>query len=183
MNLLSSLLSGLVNQSSGYVGAGFVPQIMGNRHPSIAPYESYPTADTPLVIAVGNDRQFRACVDVLGVPELADDPRFATNPARVQNRDALYEVMCARLSAVGAEEWFTRLSAAGVPAGPIHDLEGAFGLAERLGLEPVATVEGEPTVANPIRLGRTPVSYRTAPPALGSTDIADVGRAVGGELP
>ena len=180
VNLLSSLLSGLVNQSSGYVGAGFVPQIMGNRHPSIAPYESYPTADTPLVIAVGNDRQFRACVDVLGAPELGDDPRFATNPARVANRDALYEVMCARLSAVGAEEWFTKLSAAGVPAGPIHDLEGAFGLAERLGLEPVATVEGEPTVANPIRLGRTPVSYRTAPPALGSTDLAEV---AGGDHP
>jgi crotonobetainyl-CoA:carnitine CoA-transferase CaiB-like acyl-CoA transferase len=174
VNLLSSLLSGLVNQSSGFVGAGFVPQIMGNRHPSIAPYESYPTADTPLVVAVGNDRQFRACVGVLGVPELADDPRFATNPARVANRDALYEVMCSRLSAAGAEEWFRRLSTVGVPAGPIHDLAGAFGLAERLGLEPVATVEGEPTVANPIRLGRTPVSYRTAPPALGSTDVADV---------
>jgi crotonobetainyl-CoA:carnitine CoA-transferase CaiB-like acyl-CoA transferase len=115
------------------------------------------------------------------VPELADDPRFATNPARVENRDTLYEHMCARLADSGAEEWFTRLSAAGVPAGPIHDLAGAFGLAERLGLEPVATVEGEPTVANPIRLGRTPVSYRMAPPPLGSTDVVEVGRARGGE--
>ena len=90
VNLLSSLLSGMVNQSSGYVGAGFVPGIMGNRHPSIAPYESYPTADSPMVIAVGNDRQFRSCALVLGRPEWADDVRFATNPARVEHRDELY---------------------------------------------------------------------------------------------
>ncbi len=180
VNLLSSLLSGMVNQSSGFVGAGFVPQIMGNRHPSIAPYESYPTADAPLVIAVGNDRQFRACAEVLGAPEWADDPRFATNPARVEHRDDLYAAMCSRLSTAGAEEWFTALSEVGVPAGPIHDIAGAFGLAERLGLDPVATVDGEPTVANPIRLGRTPVSYRMAPPELGNTALADVGRSDSG---
>ena len=167
VNLLSSLLSGMVNQSAGFVGAGFVPQIMGNRHPSIAPYESYPTADAPLVIAVGNDRQFRACATVLGRPEWADDPRFATNPSRVQHREELYDVMCERLASAGAEEWFDRLSSAGVPAGPINDMAGAFALAERLGLAPVAQVDGVPTVANPIRLGRTPISYRSAPPELG----------------
>ncbi len=167
VNLLSSLLSGMVNQSAGFVGAGFVPQIMGNRHPSIAPYESYPTADAPLVIAVGNDRQFRACATVLGCPEWADDPRFATNPSRVQHREELYGVMCERLASAGAEQWFDRLSSVGVPAGPINDLAGAFALAERLGLAPVAEVDGVPTVANPIRLGRTPVSYRSAPPELG----------------
>ena len=182
VNLLSSLLSGMVNQSAGYVGGGFVPQVMGNRHPSIAPYESYPTADHQMVIAVGNDRQFRACAEVLGAPEWADDPRFATNPARVQHRDELYTAMCARLGTLGAEQWFARLSAVGVPAGPINDIEGAFALAERLGLAPVATVEGEPTVANPIRLGRTPVSYRTAPPSLGSAAAKTVAhRAESGE--
>ena len=180
VNLLSSLLSGIVNQSSGFVGAGFVPQIMGNRHPSIAPYESYPTADTPLVIAVGNDRQFRACAEVLGAPSWADDPRFATNPAGWSTGTTLYDGHVLTAVAAGAEEWFTRCPAVGVPAGPIHDLAGAFGLAERLGLEPVATVEGEPTVANPIRLGRTPVSYRTAPPALGNTALMlRVGRISG----
>ena len=167
VNLLSSLLSGMVNQSAGFVGAGFVPQIMGNRHPSIAPYESYPTADAPLVIAVGNDRQFRACATVLGCPEWADDPRFATNPSRVQHREELYDVMCERLASAGAGQWFERLSSAGVPAGPINDIAGAFALAERLGLAPVAEVDGVPTVANPIRLGRTPISYRSAPPELG----------------
>ena len=182
VNLLSSLLSGMVNQSAGYVGGGFVPHIMGNRHPSIAPYESYPTADHQMVIAVGNDRQFRACAEVLGAPEWADDPRFATNPARVQHRDELYTAMCARLGTLGAEQWFERLSAVGVPSGPINDIEAAFALAERLGLAPVATVEGEPTVANPIRLGRTPVSYRTAPPSLGSAAAKTVAhRAESGE--
>lgn len=174
VNLLSSLLSGMVNQSAGYVGGGFVPQIMGNRHPSISPYESYPTADHQMVIAVGNDRQFRACAEVLGVPEWSKDPRFATNPDRVQHRDELYTAMCARLVTRGAEHWFEKLSAAGVPAGPINDIEGAFALADRLGLAPVATVDGEPTVANPIRLGRTPVSYRTAPPSLGGAAMNEV---------
>ena len=174
VNLLSSLLSGMVNQSSGYVGADFVPHIMGNRHPSIAPYESYPTSDTPMVIAVGNDRQFRACAEVLGRPEWADDPRFSTNPQRVHHREELYDLMCAQLRGRGAEAWFAELSAAGVPAGPIHDIAGAFELATRLGLEPVALAEGEPTVASPITLGRTPVTYRSAPPELGSSNATAI---------
>ena len=172
VNLLSSLLSGMVNQSAGFAAADFVPRIMGNRHPSIAPYESYPTADAPLVIAVGNDRQFRACATVLGCPEWADDPRFASNPSRVRHREELYDVMCERLALFGAQQWFERLSDVGVPAGPINDIAGAFELAERLGLHPVVDVEGEPTVANPIRMGRTPVSYRSSPPDLGNKTMA-----------
>jgi len=101
----------------------------------------------------------------------------------VQHRDELYAAMCARLVTLGAEQWFERLSAVGVPAGPINDIEGAFALADRLGLAPVATVEGEPTVANPIRLGRTPVTYRTAPPSLGNTAADEVGRGVAGAKP
>jgi crotonobetainyl-CoA:carnitine CoA-transferase CaiB-like acyl-CoA transferase len=180
VNLLSSLLSGLVNQSAGYVGAGFVPHIMGNRHPSIAPYESYPTADSPMVIAVGNDRQFRACAEVLGCPEWADDPRFASNPARVEHRHELFDAMCTQLRAKGAEDWFTALTAAGVPSGPIHDIAGAFALAERLGLDPVADAGGEPTVANPITLSRTPASYRLGPPALGNVSVSEAGDVIDG---
>jgi crotonobetainyl-CoA:carnitine CoA-transferase CaiB-like acyl-CoA transferase len=179
VNLLSSLLSGMVNQSSGYVGAGFVPGIMGNRHPSIAPYESYPTADHPMVIAVGNDRQFRSCATVLGCPEWADDERFATNPARVENRAELFDVMCRQLSAKGADTWFAELSAVGVPCGPINDIAGAFALAERLGLSPVADVAGQPTVANPITLSRTPARYRLAPPVLGEASVDDDGAISG----
>ena len=167
VNLLSSLLSGMVNQSSGYAAAGFVPSIMGNRHPSIAPYESYPTASLPIVIAVGNDRQFQTCMRVLGEPESASDPRFVTNPQRVQHRDELFALMSALLSGNTSEHWFAELSAAGVPCGPINDLAGAFALATELGLAPIASVDGVPTVANPIGLSSTPVSYRYRPPALG----------------
>src|SRR5690606_8576342 len=118
VNLLSSLLSALTNQAAGYLGAGTVPRAMGNQHPSIAPYEVFPTADRPLVIAAGNDRQFRALVDALGLPDLADDPRFADNASRVRHRDELVAALRRALARRGADEWFTILSAAGVPAGP-----------------------------------------------------------------
>lgn len=168
VNLLSSLLSALVNQSGGYAAAGAVPGIMGNRHPSIAPYESFATADRPLVIAVGNDAQFRRCVQVLDVPELADDLRFATNPARVRHRSELADVMTKQLRRRSADDWFVRLTAAGVPCGPINDLAAAFALAEDLGLEPTSLAQDVPTVSNPIRLSATPTTYRLRPPRLRS---------------
>ncbi len=173
VNLLSSLLSALVNQTSGFVGAGFVPEIMGNRHPSIAPYESYPTADHPIVIAVGNDGQFRACARVLEAAEWADDPRFVSNPTRVAHRDELYALMCERLATRGAQDWFDELSAAGVPCGPINDVAGAVALAERLGLDPVRDCGGVNTVANPLTMSATPPTYRSAPPALGQDNPRD----------
>jgi len=173
VNLLSSLLSALVNQSSGYVAGGVVPGIMGNRHPSIAPYETVPAADRPLVLAVGNDRQFRSLCSVIGRAELADDARFATNPERVRHRADLVTELAGALSVRRAADWVDALSAAGVPCGPINDLAEAVQLAERLGLNPVVTVDGMPTVADPLTLSATPVSYRRRPPALGA-DSADV---------
>jgi crotonobetainyl-CoA:carnitine CoA-transferase CaiB-like acyl-CoA transferase len=168
VNLLSSLLSALVNQASGYVAAGAVPGIMGNRHPSIAPYEVLDTADRPLALAVGNDRQFVALAGVLGRPELATDPRFATNPSRVAHRDALAAELTAALAARPAEEWAALLAGAGVPCGPINDVREAMALADSLGLAPVVTVDGVPTVADPIGLSATPVRYLLPPPALGA---------------
>jgi len=167
VNLLSSLLSALVNQASAFVAADVVPEAMGNRHPSIAPYEVFATADRPLVVAVGNDRQFRALAQVVGRPGLADDDRFATNPARVANRDDLAARLTAALSARSADEWFGALTQAGVPCGPINDLRAAVALAARLGLGPVAEVGGIPTVADPLRLSATPPVYRRRPPLLG----------------
>jgi crotonobetainyl-CoA:carnitine CoA-transferase CaiB-like acyl-CoA transferase len=165
VNLLSSVLSALVNQASGYVAAGVVPRRMGNRHPSIAPYEVYAVRDGELVLAVGNDRQFAALCEVLGVG-LAGDPRFATNPARVVNRADMNAVLEPVLRTRDGIEWFEVLTAAGVPCGPINDLAGAFALADRLGLEPVVDAAGSPQVANPIRLSATPPTYRLRPPAL-----------------
>jgi crotonobetainyl-CoA:carnitine CoA-transferase CaiB-like acyl-CoA transferase len=171
VNLLTSLLSSMVNQAVGYTAARAVPGILGNRHPSIAPYEVFPAADRPLVVAVGNDRQFASLCDGLGVPRLAADPRFATNPDRVANVDALAAIISTRMAARTATEWFAVLSPLGVPCGPVNDLRGAFELAEDIGLKArVAVGDGAHAVdlvANPIGLSDTPPAYRRRPPRLG----------------
>ncbi|MGW5381194.1 CaiB/BaiF CoA transferase family protein [Nocardia sp. NPDC003963] len=168
-DLLSVLLSSLVNQAAAYWGAGVVPAIMGNRHPSIAPYEEFATQDRPLVVAVGNDRQFRDFVTVAGAPQLAADPRFATNAGRVDNRDALRAEIQPLLAGRPAEAWFRDLTGAGVPAGPINNIAEAFAFAESLGLTATVRVPDSdvPQVGNPIRFSRTPVVYSSGPPALG----------------
>ncbi len=168
VNLLSSLLSALVNQASGYVAAGVVPGILGNRHPSIAPYEVFPTADRPIVLAVGNDGQFRALCEVLGRPDLATDPALATNPGRVAARERLVTELSAVLTTRPADAWFADLSAAGVPCGPINDVAEAVQLAGSLGLAPVVDAGGVPTVAHPVRLSATAPRYDRRPPALGA---------------
>lgn len=171
-NLLSSLLSSMVNQASGYLGAGVVPGIMGNRHPSITPYETFETADRPIALAVGNDKQFAALADRLGVPEICADPRFGSNHDRVANRDALCAILSGALRTRGADHWYAVLTEAGVPAGPINDLAEAFAYAQSLGLNPAVPVPGSgtPQVANPVTLSASPVSYRLAPPALAPPD-------------
>ena len=161
--LLTSLLSALVNQASGYLGAGAVPGILGNAHPSIAPYESYPTADRLMVLAVGNDKQFRSLATVLGVPELADDARFATNPARVAHRHELNGALAPLLRTRGADDWWKLLAAAGVPCGPVNDLADAFRLATDLGLRPVVELDGA---------GRSAPSRQVAFPAALSAALS-----------
>jgi crotonobetainyl-CoA:carnitine CoA-transferase CaiB-like acyl-CoA transferase len=167
VSLLGSALASLVNQASSYLCSGRPPEAMGNRHPSIAPYETLATADRPLVVAVGNDGQFARLCRVLGLPEAAADPRFATNADRVTNREALVGLLEGALAARGADDWVAALAGAGVPCGLVNDVGEAFALAERLGLDPVADAGGIPQVANPIRLSGSPASYRLAPPALG----------------
>ncbi len=176
--LLGALQSSLVNQAAAFVGAGSVPGRLGNAHPSISPYEVYPTADRPVVIAVGNDGQFARLVEVLGDPGLATDPRFATNPARVAHRDELAGRLQGLLAGAGADAWQDRLTAVGVPCGPINDIAQGFALAEQLGLQPIVEVtdprrpDGQRQVANPVRYSRTPVDYRCAPPELGEDRAA-----------
>jgi crotonobetainyl-CoA:carnitine CoA-transferase CaiB-like acyl-CoA transferase len=171
VDLLSCLLASLVNQGSAYTIAGVVAGRMGNRHPSIAPYELFGTGDGDLVLAVGNDRQFEVLCEVLGVPELVADERFATNSARVGHRDQLREHLERGLAARPAEAWAAELSERRVPAGVVNDLAGAFGLAEKLGLEPVVAIDREDgsevrLTRNPIRLSATPPTYRLAPPRM-----------------
>ncbi|MGH2915197.1 MAG: CaiB/BaiF CoA transferase family protein [Solirubrobacteraceae bacterium] len=171
VDLLSSLLAALVNQGSAYTIAGAVPQRLGNAHPSITPYELYRTGDGELVLAVGNERQFQALCETLGDAALASDERFLTNTDRVAHREPLRARLQELLAAAPAAEWAARLTEARVPAGVVNDLHGAFELARSLGLEPIVRAPREDggTVAvtrNPIRLSRTPPSYRSAPPSL-----------------
>ncbi|WCB93522.1 Acetyl-CoA:oxalate CoA-transferase [Baekduia alba] len=168
VDLLSSLLAALVNQGSAYTLAGAVGGRMGNAHPSIAPYELLPTGDGDLVLAVGNDKQFAALRDVVG---LADDARFATNASRVAHRDALRDALVAALASRPAHDWVRALSPRGVPAGVVNDVAGAFALATSLGLDPIVELpRDDGSVArltrNPIGLSATPPTYRTAPPDL-----------------
>jgi crotonobetainyl-CoA:carnitine CoA-transferase CaiB-like acyl-CoA transferase len=170
VNLLSSALSGLVNHASAVVAGGVVPFRMGNSHPSLFPYEPLPCADGDLIVTAGNNGQFRKLVEVLGVPELADDPRFARNEDRTANRAQLRPLLVERLQTRSKQDWFTDIIAAGVPCGPINTVDQGVAFAERIGLDPVVTVgegaAGVPSVRNPITFSETPADYRLPPPAL-----------------
>jgi crotonobetainyl-CoA:carnitine CoA-transferase CaiB-like acyl-CoA transferase len=168
VNLLSSALSGLVNQSSAVVAGGVVPMRMGNSHPSLFPYDALPAADRELIITAGNDGQFRTLCQVLGTPELVDDPRFRRNQDRTANREELRPLLVERLATRSADEWFRELIAAGVPCGPINTVDGGVAFAERLGLDPVVRVgpDAVPSVRNPITFSATPARYTLPPPAL-----------------
>ncbi len=173
ISLLGSLLAGLVNQASGFLGAGVVPGRMGNRHPSIAPYESFAAADGELVVAVGTDRQFASLCRELGCAALTNEARFATNAARVANRDALAAALGPLFGARPRGALAEALNAAGVPCGPVNDVGDAFALAQSLGLGSIVELaEGARQVANPISLDATPVGYRRPPPALGADSDA-----------
>jgi crotonobetainyl-CoA:carnitine CoA-transferase CaiB-like acyl-CoA transferase len=170
VNLMASALSGLVNQSSAFVAGGVVPFRMGNGHPSLFPYEPLPCADGELIITAGNSGQFRRLVGVLGVPELADDPRFARNEDRTANREVLRPLLVERLLTRTRMEWFADLVAAGVACGPINTVDQGIAFAEEVGLDPVVVVGAGagavPSVRNPITFSETPPSYRLPPPAL-----------------
>ena len=166
VNLLSSALSGLVNQASAVVAGGVVPFRMGNSHPSLYPYEPLPTADGDLVVAAGNDAQFRRLCAVLGIPAVADDPRFARNADRTVHRDALRPLLVDRLRTRSRLDWFHAITAAGVPCGPINTLDGGVALAAELGLDPVVDSGGMPSVRHPIAFSATPPRYVLPPPDL-----------------
>ncbi len=170
VNLLASALSGMVNHSSAWVAGGVVPFRMGNSHPSLFPYEPLPCADGDLIVTAGNNGQFRKLVEVLGAPELAEDPRFARNEDRTANRDELRPLLVERLRTRTKIEWFRDIIAAGVPCGPINTVDQGVAFAEEVGLDPVVTVgdgaAAVPSVRNPIRFSETPPDYRLPPPGL-----------------
>jgi crotonobetainyl-CoA:carnitine CoA-transferase CaiB-like acyl-CoA transferase len=171
VSLLASALSGMVNQTSAYVAGGVIPTRMGNAHPSLYPYEPLPTADLDLIIAAGNNGQFSKLCEVLGLPDLPRDPRFATTKERNRNREALRPLLVERLRTRTAQEWFHLLSAAGLPCGPINNVEGGVNFAREIGLDPVVEVgtgdDAVPMIRHPISFSLTPARHALPPPALG----------------
>jgi crotonobetainyl-CoA:carnitine CoA-transferase CaiB-like acyl-CoA transferase len=170
VNLYSTALSGMVNQSSAWVAGGNIPHRMGNAHPSLFPYEPLPTADGDLIIAAGNDNQFRRLCTALGIPEVADEPRFAHNQDRTARREELRPLLVSALAERGRAEWFRVLTDAGVPCGPINTVAEGVQFAEQIGLDPVVSVgsgpDAVPTVRNPITFSATPARYVLPPPSL-----------------
>jgi crotonobetainyl-CoA:carnitine CoA-transferase CaiB-like acyl-CoA transferase len=173
VNLLSSLLAALVNQASGAIVTGRSPNRMGNQHPSIAPYETLNASDGSFAVAVGNDRQFAALAEVLGIPGLASDSRFADNASRVQNRRDLRAELESAMSTRTADEWVRLLTDARVPAGRVNTVLEAFDLADSLGLDGIVEITDPASgainrqVASALRLSETPPGYRWPPPRLG----------------
>ena len=170
--LLDVQVACLANQAMNYLTTGVPPKRLGNAHPNIVPYQDFPTADGDIILAVGNDSQFRKFCEVAGCTELADDPRFASNKARVANREVLVPMLRQTTVFKTTGEWISLLEQAGVPCGPINNLAQVFEDAQvkarglRLDL-PHALGCLAPQVASPIRLSQTPVEYRNAPPLLG----------------
>lgn len=173
VDLMTTLLAAMTNQASVALNARVTPARLGNAHPSISPYELYDAEDRPLLIAVGNDKQFHTLVRLLGVEQLATDPRFADNPSRATHREQLRELLEEVLMTKPGAHWVELLSAQGVPSGLVNTLPEAFDFADSLELDAVVeipTADGEHTyrqVVNPIHIPGRGASYRLAPPSLG----------------
>jgi crotonobetainyl-CoA:carnitine CoA-transferase CaiB-like acyl-CoA transferase len=170
--LYDSQVAWLANQAMNYLVGGEVPGRLGTAHPNLVPYQAFATRDGDLMLAVGNDRQFRACMECVGLEALGRDERFASNDARVKNRQELIGILGTRLEQESTEYWFDAFSRYDVPAGPINDigevLSGSF--AQERGLvRSVENASGDavPLVRNPVAFEKTPVAYDRAPPLLG----------------
>ncbi len=171
--LLDVQVSCLANQAQNYLVTGHSPTRLGNAHPSIVPYQSFPTADGQMILAVGNDSQFASFCKTADRPEWAQDIRFSTNAARVAHRSELVPLLRQVTSQRSTAEWISALEAANVPCGPINTLEQVFAdpHVRARGLQvnvPHPTVGSTPSVASPLRLSKTPVVYRRAAPGLGA---------------
>lgn len=177
--LYDTQVSWLINQGVGYLTDGKVPPRRGNDHPTIVPYGTFPSADGDFILAVGNDGQYRRLVDLLGAPELADDPRFALNANRVRNRDILIPILCDLTRAQPSAFWIKECETRGIPAGPINDLaqvfEGEQVAARGMKISlphPLSGKDSVDLIGSPLKLSDTPVTYHSAPPVLAQDTAA-----------
>jgi crotonobetainyl-CoA:carnitine CoA-transferase CaiB-like acyl-CoA transferase len=186
MALLDVQVAVLANQALNYLMTGVSPARLGNAHPNIVPYQTFATSDGHFILAVGNDSQFRRFCETAGCPELADDALFASNPARVANREALVPLIEARTRRRPTGRWIADLDAAGVPCGPINDIEAVFADEQvrhrglRLDL-PHAVAGTVPSVACPIQFLHAELNVRNGPPALGEHTCEVLGNSAGSD--
>jgi crotonobetainyl-CoA:carnitine CoA-transferase CaiB-like acyl-CoA transferase len=172
--LVDSQIAWLINEGTNYLLSGKLPKRRGNQHPNIVPYQVMQAADGHVIIAVGNDAQYRRFCEFLGVAELSGDPRFSTNSKRLEHRETLIPLLEAAVAKRGKQELLEGLAKLGVPAGPVNNLQEVFdsdqvaarGMRVRMG-HPLAGSEGIELIGNPLKLSKTPVTYRRPPPFLG----------------
>ena len=172
ISLLGATLASLVNQAQNAFVSGNPPGRLGNAHPNIVPYEAFDTADEPIVVAVGSERQWPRFCEAIGLSELTEDPRFATNGDRVVHRAELRPILGRRFEEARAREWLAKLDAASVQSGPINDVVRAFGSpeAQALGMTVEQTHPAWGVIRQagvPFVLERTPAAIRMPPPTLG----------------
>lgn len=176
--LLDVQVFNMANQSLAYLVSGNSPVRMGNGHAVVVPYQGFPTSDGNVIIATGNTNQYRKLVTVLGLPELAEDPRFLTNPDRVNNRKILIPLIEAETRKLPSNKLYELLESVSVPCGPINTMEDVFNDPQVIAREirkdlPHPTMGTVPSMATPLRLSDSPVKYDKAPPLLGA-DTEDV---------
>jgi crotonobetainyl-CoA:carnitine CoA-transferase CaiB-like acyl-CoA transferase len=184
--LLDCQVAMLANQGANWLAGGVAPARMGNNHPNVVPYRVYPVLDGHVIVACGNDGQFRKLSAALGSPNLADDPRYATNEARVLNRDAIDGELTLLLARLTKDEAIATLEQAGVPCGPINELPDVFADPQvKARCLEVALERPDGTriagVAFPAQLSATPATFRTAPPSLGHHTQAVLAEELGVE--
>jgi crotonobetainyl-CoA:carnitine CoA-transferase CaiB-like acyl-CoA transferase len=170
--LLDTQVAFLANQAMNYLASGEVPGRLGNAHPNIVPYQTFRTRDGDIILACGNDNLFRKFCEVADCRHLADDPRFATNDRRVENRAALTSLLAEIFRTRTTREWVEALEAAGVPNGPINNIRQVFEdpqvVARGMKIEIEHPLAGKvPLVASPMRFSATPLEFRVPPPTLG----------------
>jgi len=165
--LFDTQLAMLANQAENALISGEDPPRQGNTHPNIVPYQPFEAADQPIIIAVGNDRQFGRLAEICGHREWASDPRFATNEARVMHRSQIVALVSEAIRAKRAAEWLDQLEAAGIPAGPINSITQALAGVQAQHRQMVRTIAGIPLVGSPMRLDGERADSDLPPPALG----------------
>lgn len=183
MALLDVQIATMANQGMNYLSSGKVPVRYGNAHANIVPYQLFKAADREFIIACGNDTQFIQLCRSIGLPELPNDVRFTRNADRVKHRDEVIEILSKHFLSKTADEWVSAIYAAKVPVGVINNLEQAFNEPQVIAREMLVEMqhpqrEKLTVVGSPIKLSRTPVEYRNAPPLLGEHTQTILGRII-----